>query len=227
MVSTCLLISKSSSPCTNPLVSVLRAPIITDITVTFMFHSFFNSLARLSYLSLFLFSFSLTLWSTGTAKSTIWHIIFFLSTITRSGCLTEIKWSFCISKIPEKFCVSFSRTDSGLWIYHLFVWSNFNFLHKSLWITLSTQSYLVLYSFCANLLHSLIMWLIVSSLSPHNLHLLFCCVLFILALIWLVLMVLFWAAVRGDSVSQLRFPFFSHVPVFSLEMSLVSHLKHP
>ena len=31
-------------------------------------------------------------------------------------------------------------------------------------------SCLVLYAFCANLLHSLIMWLIVSSLLPHNLR---------------------------------------------------------
>ena len=44
-----------------------------------------------------------------------------------------------------------------------------------------TQSCLVLCSFCANFLHSLIVWVIVSSLSPHNLHLLFCCVLSILA----------------------------------------------
>ena len=85
----------------------------------------------------------------------------------------------------------------------------------------------VLYSFCANLLHSLIMWLIVSSLSPHNLHLLFCCVLSILALIWLVLMALFCAAVRRGSVSLLRFPFLSHVYIFSCKMSLVSRLKSP
>ena len=38
-------------------------------------------------------------------------------------------------------------------------------------------------TFCASLLHSLSMWLMVSSLSPHNLHLLFCCVLSIFALI--------------------------------------------
>ena len=65
---------------------------------------------------------------------------------------------------------------------------------------------LVLYSFCANFLHSLIKWLIVSSLSPHSLHLLFCWVLSILALIWLVLMELFCAAIRRDSVSLLTFP---------------------
>ena len=36
--------------------------------------------------------------------------------------------------------MSFSRTGAGLCIYHLFVWSNFNFLHISQWITLPTQS---------------------------------------------------------------------------------------
>ena len=50
------------------------------------------------------------------------------------------------------------------------IWSNFSFLHNSQLITLPTQSCLVLYSPCANLLHSLIMWLIVSSPSPHNWH---------------------------------------------------------
>ena len=68
-------------------------------------------------------------------------------------------------------------------------------MHISQWVTLPTQSCLVLYSFYANLLHSLIMWLIASSLSPHSLHLLFCWVLWlvlisIIALIWLVLLLL-------------------------------------
>ena len=67
------------------------------------------------------------------------------------------------------------------------------------------------FHFWTNLLHSLIMWLIVSSLSLHNRHLLFCCVLSNLALIWLVLMVLFCVAIRRDSVSLLRFPFLSYV----------------
>ena len=71
-----------------------------------------------------------------------------------------------------------------------------------------TQSCLALYSFCANLLLSLIMWLIVSSLSPHSLHLLLCCVLSVLALIWLVLMALSCAAIRRDSVSLFRFYYY-------------------
>ena len=41
MVSIRLLISKSSSPCTNPLVTVLRASITIGIAVTFLFHNFF------------------------------------------------------------------------------------------------------------------------------------------------------------------------------------------
>ena len=40
-----------------------------------MFHSFFNSLARSRYLSLFSHSFSFILWSAGTTKSTILQII--------------------------------------------------------------------------------------------------------------------------------------------------------
>ena len=123
--------------------------------------------------------------------------------------------------------VSFSRTDDGLCIYHFFVWSNFNFLHNSQWITLPNQSCQALYSFCANLLHSLIMWLMVSSRSPHNLHLLFCCVLSILTLIWLVLMALFCAAIRRDSVSLWQFPFLSHVQVFLREMLFIRRLKRP
>ena len=70
IVSTCPLISESSSPFTNPLGIVPRAPITIGITVTFIFHNFFSSLARFRYLSLFS-PFIFTLWSAKTAKSTI------------------------------------------------------------------------------------------------------------------------------------------------------------
>ena len=85
---------------------------------------------------------------------------FLLLLITKSGHLAEIRWSVCISKFQRSLCVSFSRTDTGLDIYHSFVCSNLNFLHNSQWITLPTQSCPILYYFCANSLHSL-MWLIV------------------------------------------------------------------
>ena len=105
----------------------------------------------------------------------------------------------------------------------LLIRSILNLLHNSQWITLPTRSCLVLYSFCASLLRLLIMWLMVSSLSPHNLHLVFCCVVYFCFDI--VLMVLFRAAIGIDSVSLLRFPFLGHIQIFSCEISLVYPLK--
>ena len=61
MVSTCLLISKFSSPCNNPMVTVLSSPITIGITITFMLHIFFYSQVRSRYLSLFLLSINSTL----------------------------------------------------------------------------------------------------------------------------------------------------------------------
>ena len=218
--------SKSSTSFNNPLVTVLKAPITIDIIATFTFDIFFYSLAWSRYLFFFSHSFSFILWSAGTTKSTILQVFFFLLIIIRSGLLVGIRWSVCMSKSQRSLCVSFSGTVARLCLYHFFVWSNLNFLHISQCITFPTQSCLVSYSFCANLLHSL-MWLMVSPLSPQNLYLLSCCVLSILASIWLIFMALFCAAIRRDSVSLLRFPFLSHVQVFSCEMLLISCLKRP
>ena len=97
MVSTRPPTSKSSKPFNNRIVTVSKAPITIGIIVTFMFHSFFNSLARSRYLSLFSHYFSFILWSAGTAMSTILQI-FFLFIIIRSGLQAEIRWSVCIWK---------------------------------------------------------------------------------------------------------------------------------
>ena len=77
MVTTRSLLSKSSSPCTNSLVTVQSTPITIGITVIFMFHCFFSSLARSRYLSHFSLSFSVNLWSAGTSKPTIRQVHFF------------------------------------------------------------------------------------------------------------------------------------------------------
>ena len=77
IVSTHRPTSKSSRPFNNPLVIGPKAPITIGTIVTFMFHSFFNSLARSRYLSFFSLSFRFILWSAGTAKSTILQIFFF------------------------------------------------------------------------------------------------------------------------------------------------------
>ena len=172
MVSTWPPTSKSSRPFNNPLVTVPKAP-ITIGTIVPQFLQFSCKVEVL--ISLFTF---FQFYSAVRRDSKVDNFadFLFLLIIIRSGLLAEVRWSVCISKSHRSLCVSFSRTDAWLCIYHLLVWSNLNFLHTSQWITLPTQSCLALLSFCVNLLHSFIMWLMVSSLSPHSLHLPSCCV---------------------------------------------------
>ena len=110
--------------------------------------------------------------------------LFLLLIITTSGRPREISRSDCISK-------SLFGRDTLLCMYHLFVWSNFNSWHSFSWITLPTLSFLVLFSVCASFLYLLVMWLIVSSLSLHNLQLLFYGILSLPVLIWLLLIAWF------------------------------------
>ena len=131
--------------------------------------SFVISLARSLYLLIFSLFFISTPWSVTKGKCTRWQVLLFLLINIRSDFLARIWWSVHISMSQRISCILFSRTDSGL--YYLSVWSNFNLLHKSQLINLPTQSCLYLYKYCAKLLHSLIMWLTVSSLSPHNISL--------------------------------------------------------
>ena len=121
--------SKSSSPFSNPLVTVPNAPITIGIIVTCMFHSFYNSLLSSRYLSFFSHSFSFILWSAGTAKPIILQVIFLLLISIKSGLLTDIRWSVCMLKSHRSLCATFSRTGDRLCIYHLFVSSNLNFLY--------------------------------------------------------------------------------------------------
>ena len=176
MVSTCPPTSKSSSPFNNHLVTVPEAPITIGIIIIFTFLSFFNSLAKSRYLSFFSHSFSFIQWSVGTAKSTILQILPFCCCCCCWLLLGLVFW-------PRFGDLSVCQSPKGVYVRHFlgqllgcayticFVWSNLNFL--------PTQSCLVLYSLCANLLHSLVMWFMVSSFSPHSQ--LFCCVLSIFA----------------------------------------------
>ena len=59
---------------------------------TFMFQNLFNSL------SIFSLYFNYTLWSAGTAKSTILQVLRFLLIFARFGRLAKIRWSVCIQK---------------------------------------------------------------------------------------------------------------------------------
>ena len=122
MVSTRLVISKSSIFCTNPLVTVPRVPITIGITVTFMFHSFFNSLARSRYFHFL----SILLCGQPGQQSPQFGKFSFLLIIIKSD---RDLGSVCISKSQRNLCMSFSMADSGLCIHHLFAWSKSDFLH--------------------------------------------------------------------------------------------------
>ena len=97
MVSTRPLISKSSGPFINTLVTVPIAPITTDIIVTFLFHSFSNSHARSKYLFFFpLFSILLR-GQPGQQSPQFCKFSYFFFIIIKSGRLAEIRWSVCNS----------------------------------------------------------------------------------------------------------------------------------
>ena len=70
--------SKSSRPFNNPLVIVPNAPITIDAIVTFMCHSFFNSLAKSRYLSFFSLSFKFILWLPGQQSRQFCRFSFFV-----------------------------------------------------------------------------------------------------------------------------------------------------
>ena len=143
MVSARPPISNSSRPFIKLLGIVLSRLITIDIIVTFMFRNFFSSLARSRYLSLFSLSFIFTLWTAVTAKFTFQHVLFFVD-YHKVGWSGRVVWSglgnLFVSQNPREFYASYSLgTNSGLRIYHLFVWWNFNFWHIFLWITFFSQ----------------------------------------------------------------------------------------
>ena len=83
---------KSSRPFNNPLVIVPNTPITIGTIVTFMFHSFFSSLARSRYLSFFSLSFKFIL--------QFCRFSFFCL-------LAGIRWSVCMLKSHRSLCESY------------------------------------------------------------------------------------------------------------------------
>ena len=71
LVFTSSLISKSSSPCSNPLATVPRTPYYKCYHHHFHVRSFFQFSSKIEVLSLFSLCFNFALWLTGTAKSII------------------------------------------------------------------------------------------------------------------------------------------------------------
>ena len=100
------LISNSFSPILKPFGTVPSVPVTISITVTLMFHNFLTSLSKPKYFSL---SLIFTLWSSGTAKSTIRPVSLLLSFIllitTWSGLLVGIRGSVCFLKSQKILCL--------------------------------------------------------------------------------------------------------------------------
>ena len=111
MVSTRPLISKFPTPFTNPLVIVPRAPITTDITLTFIFHSFSipKQEGQRTHISFRFLSISLN-GQPGQQSLQFSKFSYLLLIIIRSGRLAESRWSVYISKSPKSLCVLLSRT---------------------------------------------------------------------------------------------------------------------
>ena len=131
--------------------TVSNAPVSIRITVILMFHIYLVFSQAPSICHFFRFLWFLPCDPPRRQNPKCFWLI-------RSDCLVEIKWSLCTLKSHRILCVSFSRTNFSRCIYHSAVWSNFNSLHDSQWITFPTQSYLIYFS--ARLVHSLTMWFI-------------------------------------------------------------------
>ena len=129
MFSTRPLVFKSSSLSTNWLVIVPSAPITISITVSFMFHSFFSSLARSCYLSLFPLSFSFyPVMSHYSAGSVLFSFFFFFCRLSPSLIIWTRFGNQFLSPNPREFCASH-------FLGQILGWSNLNFLHNSQCIT--------------------------------------------------------------------------------------------
>ena len=152
MVFTRPLISESSSPIINPLVTyqVHQIQLVSPSLLCSMV--FFTSLARSRH---FLFTFLKESEKKVSSVLPCDHLeqslfVLFCFTITWQspqssffllslGLVVWLRLGFLfVSKSQRSLWVSFSRTNSGLCIYHFFVCSNLKFLHNSAWITSPT-----------------------------------------------------------------------------------------
>ena len=141
MVSTRPLIFKSCSAFINPFVIVLSVPITIGIAVTFMLNSFFSSLTWSRYLFLFSLSFSFTMWSARTVKSTIRQVQSFF--VDYHQVWSRLGDPF-VSENPTEFCVSRSPGRIPGCAFTVCSRVQTNFLQSFQWISFSTLSYLLL-----------------------------------------------------------------------------------
>ena len=176
IVSTCPLISKSSSPFTNS----FRIVSSVLITIGIMFHSFISYLARSRYLSPLSLSFIFTLVCQDSKVHYYAGFVFCRLSLALVVC--PRLGDLIISQSPRKLSESHSQ---GCILGCAYTTCSYGQISISCTIHIGSPcppSCVQSYIFCANFLNSLIMRLFVSSLLPHNQHLLFCFTFSVLAL---------------------------------------------
>ena len=135
---------------------------------------------------------------------------FFFFFIIRSGRLGEIKWWVCVTHSPGQIL-------SCAYTICTYVHISCTIPSGSTFPLSRAKSYTLSVLMCCTRLLSFRLY--------HHITYICCCVLSILALIWLVLIALFCAAIKRDSILLIKFPFLSYVHFFSCEMLLISCLK--
>ena len=186
IVSTCPPTSKSSRPLNNPLVTVPNAPITIGTIFTFMFHSFFSSLARSRYLSFFSLSFC---GPPGQQSRQFCRFYFYLLIIMRSGLLAGIRWSVCMLKSHR----------SLYYYYYYYYFTHLRVFHTSVswWFSIGVWVR-------TSLLKSLGLYLVFWPISTVLMVLLFPSPLFPVLILW-------W--VYECAISN-WYHFYCHVPFF-------------
>ena len=85
-------------------------------------------------------------WSERIENYTLRQILFIIFCVNFHELWPSDYYYICISRSQSSSCVSFIRSDFGLCMYYLEVWSNFNLLRNSLWTIFSTHSCIIIYS---------------------------------------------------------------------------------
>ena len=107
MVSTRPPTSKSSSPFNNPLVSVLKAPRLVQLSPscsTFFFQFPCKVEVLILLFTFFFLFYSVVSWDSKVHNLQILFFLFFLLIVINSGILAKIRWSSSISKSHRSLC---------------------------------------------------------------------------------------------------------------------------
>ena len=175
IVSTRSIISKSSGPFSISLVILVQRSNYNWYNRHFHLSQCFDSLSKSRYLSLFSLSFNFTVWSIGTIKSTVLHALFFFFCWFLKYLFVGMRTGDpSLYQNHREVNVSHSPGQILGCAYTICLYGQSSITRKIPCGSPCPPKRVLSYTlFCVSLLYSLIIFFIVSPLSPHNLHLLF------------------------------------------------------